>query len=275
MLSRRQFLISGGVAAGAAALGVGAVGLDQRLDVAHLDVPAPTPGLKGLRVGFASDVHRSSLVSRAEVEGVAAALDAEDLDLLVIGGDLASVRFSSKEMIDEALEILGGIRARLGRVVIQGNHDVALAGSRALRNAGRLGFTALVNEGLRLEHGGSTLYIAGIDDHHNGHPDVARAFREHAGEPVLFLTHNPDALIERMEGAPPVWLALAGHLHGGQVRLPLVGAPYNPSRYPHLFDWGWVGEGVAMRAYVSRGTGVVMVPIRIYCPPEICIFTLV
>jgi predicted MPP superfamily phosphohydrolase len=138
-----------------------------------------------------------------------------------------------------------------------------------------LGFTALVNEGIRLERGVGTLFIAGIDDHHNGHPDVQRAFREHAGEPVLFLTHNPDALVERMEGTPPVWLALAGHLHGGQVRLPLVGAPYNPSRYPHIFDWGWAAEGVAMPAYVSRGTGVVLVPLRVYCPPEICIFTLV
>jgi predicted MPP superfamily phosphohydrolase len=256
-----------------AALGAGTIGLGRRLDVSRLEIAAPAAGLRGLRLGFVSDIHRSDLVSREEVEGIAAALDAEDLDLLLIGGDLASIRSSTRAMIDESLEILGGVRARLGRYAVPGNHDVGLAGRRALENAGRFGVTALVNEGARLKRGASALFIAGIDDHGNGRPDISRTFREYADEPVLFLTHNPDALIERIAGAPPIWLALAGHLHGGQIRLPLLGAPYNPSRYPEIFDWGWA-EAAGTRTYVTRGTGVVVVPIRTYCPPEICIFEL-
>jgi predicted MPP superfamily phosphohydrolase len=265
--------MGGGAAVGSVVLGASMVRVGGALEVNRLTVPAPEAGLRGLRLGFVSDIHRSELVGREEVEGIAAALDAEELDLLLIGGDLATIRYSPPAMIDEALEILGGIRAPLGRLAVQGNHDVDLGGSKALRRAGRFGITALVNEGVRLERGGGALFVAGIDDHKNGRPDIKRAFREHGGEPVLFLTHNPDALVERMGEAPPVWLALAGHLHGGQIRVPFIGAPYNPSRYPRIFDWGWA-KGTKMRAYVTRGTGVVVVPMRVNCPPEICVFEL-
>lgn len=265
--------MAGGAAFGAAALGATLNERGGRLVVSRQSLPAPAPGLRGLKLGFVSDIHRSELVSRESVLEVAAALDGEELDLLLIGGDLASIRSSPPAMIDETLEILGEVRAPLGHFAVPGNHDVALGGSRPLRNAGKAGVTALVNEGLRLEHGGSALFVAGIDDHLNGRPDPERAFREHGGEPVLFLTHNPDALVERMERAPPLWLALAGHLHGGQVRVPLLGPPYNPSRYPKIFDWGWAKDP-ELRAYVTRGTGVVVIPMRINCPPEICVFEL-
>lgn len=261
------------MAAGAAALGATLSERGERLEISRHRLPAPAPGLRGLRLGFVSDIHRSELVSRETVLGIAAALDAEELDLLLIGGDLATIRSSSPAMIDETLEMMGEVRAPLGRFAVPGNHDVAIAGPNSLRHASKLGVTALVNEGVRLEHGGSTLFVAGIDDHLTGRPDPERAFREYGQEPVLFLTHNPDALVERMRGMPPLWLALAGHLHGGQIRVPFLGAPYNQSRYPRIFDWGWAKDD-ELRAYVTRGTGVVVIPVRINCPPEVCIFDL-
>jgi predicted MPP superfamily phosphohydrolase len=69
-----------------------------------------------------------------------------------------------------------------------------------------------------------------------------------------------------------VSLALAGHTHGGQVRLPFIGAPVTSSEYGQRFAQGWVHDPV--RAYISRGLGVTAIPVRLLCPAELVILDL-
>ncbi len=93
-------------------------------------------------------------------------------------------------------------------------------------------------------------------------------------DPVILMCHAPDYadhLLARPEGKA-ISLMLSGHTHGGQVRLPLVGALHVPPggrRYVEgLFRLG------SMQLYVNRGIGTVGVPFRFDCPPEITAITL-
>jgi predicted MPP superfamily phosphohydrolase len=91
-----------------------------------------------------------------------------------------------------------------------------------------------------------------------------------ADEPVLLLTHNPDVF---PDVPPRVALTLAGHTHGGQVALPILGRPVVPSRYGQRYAYGLVVEG-GRALFVSPGIGTSLLPVRFRVPPEISMVTL-
>ena len=128
----------------------------------------------------------------------------------------------------------------------------------------------LCNENIHLNSG---LWLVGVDDVHEGKPDIASAF---AGVPdnvtAIVLSHNP-RLVERIPDRDVV--VLSGHTHGGQIALPIL--------TPEIMVWthlrcrhvaGWYQEGRA-RIYVNRGVGVTGKPFRYRCPAEMAIFRLV
>jgi len=90
------------------------------------------------------------------------------------------------------------------------------------------------------------------------------------GEPVILLAHEPDWA--DYVAKHPVDLQISGHSHGGQIRLPLIGAPYLPvlgRKYP----WGLRRIG-PLTLYTNCGIGTIRIPMRLNCPPEITLFTL-
>jgi len=87
---------------------------------------------------------------------------------------------------------------------------------------------------------------------------------------VLVLTHNPDVF----PGVPDrVALTVAGHTHGGQARMPLVGRPIVPSTYGERFAIGSVVEG-GRHLLVTPGVGTSILPVRFLVPPEISLLEL-
>jgi predicted MPP superfamily phosphohydrolase len=70
-----------------------------------------------------------------------------------------------------------------------------------------------------------------------------------------------------------VTLTLAGHTHGGQVRVPFYGPPIVPSRYGQRFAAGHVVEG-GRHLYVATGVGTSILPVRFLVPPAVTILTL-
>jgi len=91
----------------------------------------------------------------------------------------------------------------------------------------------------------------------------------------LLLTHNPDLVLELADlGAPPPDLVLAGHTHGGQVRLPGYGAIYTSTKLGRRYDAGLFDfQGIPL--YITAGVGTSEVPVRLFDPPEIVLITLV
>ena len=136
----------------------------------------------------------------------------------------------------------------------------------------RRGVQMLHNCSVRLTDGETDIFLAGVDDLQEGHPDLAAAFAGvHDGAPLLLLSHNPDILQAR--AAHRADLILAGHTHGGQIVLPFLGAAHTQSELLSRADVSghvYLGE---TQLYISRGLGE-GIPLRFGAPPHLSLITL-
>lgn len=230
----------------------------------------PLRGLKsGVRLAFLTDQHLGPFMGRHQLEEWVDATVALEPDVVVFGGDLVDQMYAGD--LREVVELLPRLESPLGVYAVLGNHD-----RTKYRQLGPLeealeaaGVRLLRNEGERLR---DDLYLAGLDDWRTGHPDAERALAgapDAAAAARILVSHNPDAIPHMPDG---IDLLLAGHTHGGQVRLPLIGPLVTSSEYGRRFAEGWVDA--PMPAFVSRGLGVSMLPFRLFCPPELVLLEL-
>ena len=268
-MDRRQFLTRAAALAATAATGSAGA---QVSGTFHFDVVHERAGLTGLRtplrVAWLTDLHHGQHVRTASVRAWVDAALSQSPDVVLLGGDLVD-HVPGVDAVESFVAQLARLRAPLGVLAVAGNHDHARfrrIGSYAamLHDAG---IEVLVNRGVFLR---DDLHLAGLDDFRLGRPDLGAALRDRSSEgATVLLSHNPDVL---PEVPMDVGLTLAGHTHGGQVVLPVVGALFTSSQYGDRFLAGWV-EGPA-RGYVSRGLGVTTIPVRINSPAELTILDL-
>ncbi len=228
-------------------------------------VPHLPTALQGLRVVHLTDFHRSRHTSDLLLQSAVEAANAAHPDLILLTGD-----FVTKDPRDIApcARILAPLRARLGVYAILGNHDYATDGPAVEKQLIELGFTVLLNRSVLLPNG---LRIVGLDDDRFHRTDVPKAFHDVApDDPTLVMAHNP-ALIERL--AERECIVFSGHTHGGQVRLPLLTEREIRRIGAKHYARGWYTVGKA-RIYVNRGLGRVGIPLRLFCRPELALFTL-
>lgn len=238
----------------------------------RIELPLPTDAekLDGINIAFISDTHVGPFTSSTDVQRAVNLLSADQIDLVLLGGDYVSEsNFYAKSMADALADLVE--RASLGGIAVLGNHDLPLGPNRVRAELERVGIRVLRNESRVVDWNGVRLAIAGIDDSIVGWADPESSFSDiPRGVPVLALWHEPDFAEESARlGA---FAQLSGHTHGGQVRLPVIG----PIWLPHdgkLRDTG-LFEVEGMPVYVSRGLGVYRPPIRFRCPPEITLVTL-
>jgi len=271
-LSRRQFLLASASAVAVAALGDGFLLEPTAIEITRHDLPIPggVADLEGLRLACISDVHLHDGVSSA-ARSALAALDHERPDVVVLIGDICNRRSDLATLASWARHA-HGIRATFATL---GNweHDAGIDRRAAEQAYGQAGVELLYNASARVKVGSAALTIAGIDDPVLGDPDVAAAL---AGvgpaQPCVWALHGPGFVdgIPRERFPRPIAI-LAGHTHGGQVRLP-GWTPYTPTGSGR-FVAGWYHDTLAP-LYVSRGIGTVGIPARLFCRPEIAMFTL-
>ncbi|PYO78920.1 MAG: metallophosphoesterase [Gemmatimonadetes bacterium] len=273
-LTRRQFVLGATGLLGAAALGDGFLVEPTAIQVSRHDlvVPGLGPDLENLRIACISDVHLHHGVPRA----AAAALprlagERPPPDVVVLIGDICNRRSDLASLTAWARDARG-TRATFATL---GNweHDAGIDRLTAERAYSQAGVELLYNSNARVGVGPSALTIVGIDDPVVGEPDVAAAVRGlDASDPALWVLHAPGYVdgIPRDRFPRPAAI-LAGHTHGGQVRLPFY-TPYTPSGSGR-FVAGWYRDTIAP-LYVSRGIGTVLFDARLFCPPEIAMFTL-
>ena len=281
-LTRRQFLarlaLTGLVSAGAgtayALHEAHACGV-ERIELTPRHLP---PALNGVTIAFLTDTHHGPFVPVSYLEKVVAMTNRLNPDVVALGGDYVQRRRSlypqgnQRHLIAPGVAALAGLRAPLGRFAVLGNHDHRVSAMLTRRALAENGFIELTNTGVFLERGGARLFLAGVDDLRTGKPNLRRALHQCGVEDAcILLSHNPD-ITERIRD-PRVDLVLSGHTHGGQIALPLVGAPYTASRYGQKYLAGLV-QGPTARVYVSRGVGTIGLPIRWGAPPEVTLITL-
>lgn len=172
---------------------------------------------------------------------------------------------------EAAARILGGLQAPMGVYAVLGNHDWFGDGHAVAAALRAGGATVLDNDHVEVRTpAGDRLIVAGVDDPlgpRGARPDLALAGTD-PSKPLIFLTHRPD---EALKLPRPASLSLAGHTHGGQVCLPLVGCPAKTS--PNGFMAGRY-ETAKGDLYISTGVGTAALPFRLGQPPEIVALTL-
>jgi len=279
-LSRRQFLARATYAYAAAGLGLSAYGIWSaerlpsitRRTLVFPDLPLP---LNGLRIAHLSDVHAGIHMSEEKMREIVKQTNALGPDLIVQTGDMIDI---SQSFIPDYVRAFRDLHAPLGVVTVLGNHDRYTGQDAVIRGVKDAGQVFVKNGAHVIERGGAALALVGIDDPRNWRaddpqdddldealrltPPAKDAFR-------ILLAHRPGAF----DGAAPraIPLTLAGHIHGGQFYLPVVG--WSPGRLITKYVMGHFTQGTS-QLYVSRGIGVVGVPLRVFVPAEIALFEL-
>ncbi len=241
-----------------------------RLERLSIPMPRGKIGLTGLRIGFFTDPHFGPLMTPGDVEPALSVLFSEDPHLLLLGGDLIC---DSPRHAPGAATLLGeyGALAPLGALAVLGNHDISNDAHRLSRLLERADIRVLRNDAVSVPYGAEQFWIVGIDDALLGRPDPDLAFSNvPPGAAPLVLWHEPDWAEETANRGG--FLQLSGHSHGGQVRLPLVGAVATPSGGRRFVTGlNWIN---GMPIYTSRGVGIYRPPVRFRCPPEVTLITL-
>ena len=271
-LSRRQFLVGTAGAVAAAALGDGFLIEPTAIEVTRHDlvVPGLPHELDGFRIACITDVHLHKRIHRP-ARATLDLLERERPHLVALIGDICNRRIDLEDLV----AFTRSARGSVATVATLGNweHDAGIDRSTAERAYSRAGAELLYNSTTRVRVGKAALTVVGIDDPVVGRPDVDAAVRGlDGGDPTLWVLHAP-GYVDRVprERIPHPAAVLAGHTHGGQIRLPFY-TPYTPPGSGRFVS-GWYYDTLAP-LYVSRGIGEVGIPARLFCPPELPLFAL-
>ena len=270
----RPALAAGALASVGAALAAWALLVEprrlvvRRVRIASRAWPAARPPL---RVALVSDLHAGG--PHVDPEAVARLVERVNRaqpDLVLLLGDFVDHEVAAGDDVapEAVAAILGRLRAPLGSVAVLGNHDWRYGGERVAAALEAAGMRVLENEAVALD---GSLWVAGVGDARLRTAAVERALSEVPdGDPVILLTHNPDVFPEVPDR---VALTVAGHLHGGQVGIPLVRKPVLPSVHGERFARGHVEER-GRHMYVTQGVGEAGLPLRFLAPPEVVVVEL-
>lgn len=265
-------------------------------------IPGLPPQLDGLEMVQVSDLHLRGRVGERE-HRLVQWVRSQPAPVLVLTGDFVQEDAAVANLVPLLMEMTQGKQA----FAVLGNHDVQPPGrlKRLLPVLEGAGIKVLNNVAVTLtaqpddrqavakapaagasagpgfahreswgspKAGPQRLWLVGLDDPHSGRADVEQAFAPvAAGEPVVVLAHSPDA-------APAVaqrgaHLLLCGHTHGGQVNLPGIGPLWTASRVGRRLGRG-LGRLGQTWVYVNRGYGCSLLPLRLFCPPEVTVIRL-
>jgi len=252
------------------------------VEVTRLSIQVPNlpRAFHGKTVAFLSDLHHSIVVPRSYLEGVVSLTNSLSPDIVILGGDYVTAGFKynwlhGEKYIKPCFDMMQKLTAKLGRFAVTGNHDAYVGVEKIHAAATDAGFQNMDNDGVWLTLENQKLRLCGVQDLRTQHPDVSRALGDAtAKDAVILVSHNPDVAEEKVKDSR-VGLLLCGHTHGGQIKLPLIGAPAVNfcSHFGQKYRYGMV-QGPHCKVFITSGVGTLPPAFRLNCPPEVALITL-
>ena len=229
-----------------------------------LDVPGLPAALDGLSIIHLSDFHFTGRVGKAFFHEVARLVNAQSPDMIAITGDLVD----HDAYIDWIPGTLGRFKSAYGVYFVLGNHDLRVDTARLRRTLVDAGLIDLGGRWLEVRIDGHPVVLAGnelpwIPPAADMHGVPRESAEGHV--PWILLSHSPDQI--GWAQAHRFDLMLAGHTHGGQICLPLIGPIVTPSRLGVKYASGTFHNPPTI-LHVTRGISG-QLPIRLNCPPEL------
>jgi uncharacterized protein len=236
----------------------------------QIALPRLAAGQGGLRVAHLTDLHMSGRMTRPFYEYVVDQTNRCGADIIAITGDLVD----TNECLDWIPDVLGRLRATSGVFYVLGNHDKRVDQPRLRAALSKTDWIHVGSSTHRLRLSAMDILIGGNELPWFGPPADFDACPDHnaAGLPLrVALSHSPDQF--GWARTNEIDLLLAGHVHGGQICLPVIGPFTAPSMHGVRYAAGTFCVDKTV-LHVSRGTAS-LTPLRWNCPPEIAVLQLV
>jgi len=290
-MKRRAFLAATGLtglAIGASIMG-GVTTTTTALELLDIEVPVPDlpAEFDGYTIGLVADTHLGHFVSTELVAYAAERLHGARCDLLALAGDYIWHPDDEKiwprtnsdfrglthtevpvAVFERIAEIFTQHSPTDGVVAVLGNHDGWIDPAACRQIFSRRGIEVIENRSTVIRRGDAALQVAGVADLWTGFPALPHLPPRSPRSATVLVSHNPDYVAERLQDAQfSATLALCGHTHGGQIRLPLGGIVFDNVDDKRFVN-GLVRAGDTF-VYTTKGVGVVEIPLRLNCPPDV------
>lgn len=224
---------------------------------------------QNLKIVFVSDIHSGPFISQKRIAGFVEQINAQNPDIVVLGGDFIE---DEPEYITPCFEELKKLKAKMGIYAVIGNHDAIKSYNKTYKAIKEAGITPIENDARWIEIDGQKIKLGGVTWSDIETPNVEPTTKDASqNDFVILASHVPD-FAEELQ-TDKVDLMLSGHTHGGQVTLFGLFAPYIPSDYGQKYRTGIIKTDKTT-VLVSNGLGTSFLPIRFFARPQINIIIL-
>ena len=244
-------------------------------DIALRNLPS---SCENTSIDFVADTHTGALNNGVDnLDRVVNMLIKSDSKVVLLGGDyvILSVLGGTYVSSDKLVAHLKPLTRAKPVYAVLGNHDWWKNGPDVTAHLREAGITVLEDESREINVGPCKLWVAGIGDLDEARHDIPKTFSTIPNDatPVIALTHNPMIFPQIPVRAE---LTLAGHTHGGQINLPVVGSPAFWFKHGQHSDYvnGLYSKPNGQQMFVTPGIGTSIMPMRLGVPPEISKLTL-
>ncbi|MFH1055900.1 MAG: metallophosphoesterase [Candidatus Altiarchaeota archaeon] len=223
----------------------------------------------GVRIVFASDIHCGQFFSTGRLKELVGLIDSLKPDMVLLGGDYV---LGGAGYIPECVRELKSLHAPLGVFAVLGNHDNWAGAELTKSSLEDAGITVLDNKAMWVTQGGARIKVGGVGDLWTESQNISPTIGDtKEGDFIILMSHNP-AYADEVKDLD-IGLIVSGHTHGGQILPVTLLAPHLPSRLRQKYVAGVFDVG-GSRLIVTKGVGMVFVPVRFLVRPEVVVITL-